>query len=113
MLILSFVRFVRKLQPKLIHKIDPSSAPARLENKRFADLNVDEFACPPDLLSAPRFVEANAGNLKIYFVIFITYMYLHYIIIIVYYMYYILIFNSYFINIIIYIIYRIIFMFYQ
>jgi len=35
----------------------------RLENKQFAELNVDEFACAPDLLAAARFVEANSGKL--------------------------------------------------
>ena len=38
------------------------ASPPRLENKKFIELTVDEFACPPDLLSAPRFVEANAGE---------------------------------------------------
>jgi len=43
--------------------VEPMCAtPPRLEGKRFAELAVDEFACPPDLLSAPRFVEANAGQ---------------------------------------------------
>jgi len=45
------------------HTIEPTCAsPPRLENKQFAELSVEEFACPPDLLSAPRFVEANAGK---------------------------------------------------
>ena len=43
--------------------VEPTcSTPPRLESKKFAELSVDEFACPPDLLSAPRFVEANAGK---------------------------------------------------
>ena len=34
----------------------------RLAGLKFANLQVDEFACPPELLSAPRYVEANVGE---------------------------------------------------
>ena len=36
--------------------------PQRLAGLKFANLQVDEFACPPKLLSAPRYVEANVGE---------------------------------------------------
>ena len=36
--------------------------PQRLAGLKFANLQVDEFACPPELLSAPRYVEANVGE---------------------------------------------------
>ena len=55
------------------HTIEPTCAsPPRLENKQFAELAVEEFACPPDLLSAPRFVEANAGKARSYDIIEMT-----------------------------------------
>ena len=45
------------------HSQDPKChSPPRLAGKLFANLQVDEFACPPELLSAPRYVEANAGK---------------------------------------------------
>lgn len=52
-----------KISHSLPQAVEPTCAsPPRLENKKFIELTVDEFACPPDLLSAPRFVEANAGE---------------------------------------------------
>ena len=45
------------------HSTDPTCAmPQRLAGLKFANLQVDEFACPPELLSAPRYVEANVGE---------------------------------------------------
>ena len=45
------------------HSTDPTCAmPQRLAGLKFANLQVDEFACPPELLSAPRYVEANVGK---------------------------------------------------
>ena len=44
--------------------MDPKCArPPRLAGQQFANLQVDEYACPPELLSAPRYVEANMGEL--------------------------------------------------
>lgn len=39
------------------------ASPARLTGKKFGDLEVDEFACPPEIISAPRYVEAKSGKL--------------------------------------------------
>ena len=45
------------------YSMDPKCArPPRLAGQQFANLQVDEFACPPELLSAPRYVEANVGK---------------------------------------------------
>ena len=45
------------------HSVDPQChSPPRLAGRPFSNLQVDEFACPPELLSAPRYVEANAGK---------------------------------------------------
>lgn len=45
------------------YSVDPKCAqPPRLAGQQFANLQVDEFACPPKLLSAPRYVEANMGE---------------------------------------------------
>lgn len=45
------------------HSLDPTcDSPPRLAGQQFANLQVDEFACPPELLSAPRYVEANVGK---------------------------------------------------
>ena len=41
-------------------------SPQRLAGLKFANLQVDEFACPPELLSAPRYVEANVGEFTFY-----------------------------------------------
>ena len=39
------------------------AAPARLSGRAFAALSADEFACPPEIVnSAPRYVEAEAGE---------------------------------------------------
>ena len=47
------------------HSADPQChSPPRLAGQPFANLQVDEFACPPELLSAPRYVEANAGKVS-------------------------------------------------
>ena len=37
-------------------------APNRLGGKRFADIPLADFACTPELLPAPRYVEANIGK---------------------------------------------------
>ena len=48
------------------YSVDPKCAqPPRLAGQQFANLQVDEFACPPKLLSAPRYVEANMGKMII------------------------------------------------
>jgi hypothetical protein len=36
--------------------------PSRLTGKKFGELDVDEFACPPEIISAPRYVEAKSGK---------------------------------------------------
>ena len=38
-----------------------SPAP-RMTGKAFSHLRLDEFACPPELLTRPKFVQANSGN---------------------------------------------------
>lgn len=40
-------------------------SPDRLAGQRFADIALDNFACTPELLPSPRYIEANIG--KIYF----------------------------------------------
>ena len=37
-------------------------SPARLEDRRFADVSLEDFACTPELLSSPRYLEANVGE---------------------------------------------------
>ena len=37
-------------------------APKRLEGQRFADIALDNFACSPELLTSPRYIEANVGK---------------------------------------------------
>ena len=39
------------------------SAPKRLAGRRFADIALENFACNPELLPAPRYIEANVGEL--------------------------------------------------
>ena len=36
--------------------------PQRLAGQRFADITIDNFACPPELLPSARYVEANKGE---------------------------------------------------
>ena len=36
--------------------------PARLAGQRFADIPLSKFACAPELLPGPRYVEANIGE---------------------------------------------------
>ena len=38
--------------------------PKRIAGRTFGELATDEFACPPEILSAPRYVEAEAGKCK-------------------------------------------------
>ena len=38
------------------------SEPRRISGRRFGDLLASEFACPPEIVSAPRVVDANAGE---------------------------------------------------
>ena len=41
------------------------AGPARLKGKAFGRLAVDEFACPPEVISSgPRYVEAKSGEFK-------------------------------------------------
>ena len=50
-------------QQNVPHQVDPScQTPARLEGKAFSTLSLDDYACPPELLAAPRYVEATAGK---------------------------------------------------
>ena len=37
-------------------------APPRLAGQRFADIPLSKFACAPELLPGPRYVEANIGE---------------------------------------------------
>lgn len=39
------------------------ASPSRINGKTFGSLDVDEFACPPEIISAPRYVEAKSGKL--------------------------------------------------
>ena len=50
------------------HQVDPTcQTPARIERRAFSSLSLEEFACSPELLVAPRYVEATAGTIfKIY-----------------------------------------------
>ena len=44
------------------HEVDPTcSTPSRIGTRSFTKLKLEEFACPPELLLAPRYVEATAG----------------------------------------------------
>ena len=44
------------------HEVDPTcSTPSRIGSRSFSSLKLEEFACPPELLLAPRYVEATAG----------------------------------------------------
>ena len=38
-------------------------SPSRLSGQRFADVTLDNFACSPELLSSPTYLEANVGEL--------------------------------------------------
>ena len=40
-------------------------SPPRLTGQRFADVTLDNFACSPELLSTPRYLEANVGEQNI------------------------------------------------
>ena len=45
------------------HEVDPTcSTPSRIGSRSFSSLKLEEFACPPELLLAPRYVEATAGT---------------------------------------------------
>ena len=45
------------------HEVDPTcSTPSRIGSRSFSNLKLEEFACPPELLLAPRYVEATAGT---------------------------------------------------
>ena len=45
------------------HEVDPTcSTPSRIGSRSFSNLKLEEFACPPELLLAPRYVEATAGK---------------------------------------------------
>ena len=37
-------------------------SPDRLSGQRFADIALDNFACTPELLPSPRYIEANIGK---------------------------------------------------
>ena len=41
-------------------------SPPRLTGQRFADVTLDNFACTPELLSTPRYLEANVGESNIF-----------------------------------------------
>ena len=44
------------------HEVDPTcQTPTRIERKSFSSLSLEEFACPPELLLAPRYIGATAG----------------------------------------------------
>lgn len=36
--------------------------PRRLSGKRFTDIAIDNFACPPELMAATRYIESNIGS---------------------------------------------------
>ena len=38
------------------------ASPRRISGRAFSALSSDEFACPPEIVSAPRYVEAEAGE---------------------------------------------------
>ena len=38
------------------------ASPRRIAGRTFGALSSDEFACPPEIVSAPRYVEAEAGK---------------------------------------------------
>ena len=38
--------------------------PRRLAGKRFTDIGIDNFACPPELMAATRYIESNIGKFK-------------------------------------------------
>ena len=38
------------------------ASPRRISGRAFGALSADEFACPPEIVSAPRYVEAEAGE---------------------------------------------------
>ena len=38
------------------------ATPRRISGQAFSALSSDEFACPPEIVSAPRYVEAEAGK---------------------------------------------------
>ena len=45
------------------HEVDPTcQTPTRIERKSFSSLSLEEFACPPELLLAPRYIGATAGT---------------------------------------------------
>ena len=45
-----------------LHEPKCASPAPRLTGKVFSQLRLDEFACPPELLTMPRYVEANTGE---------------------------------------------------
>ena len=45
------------------HEVDPTcQTPQRIERRAFSSLSLKEFACPPELLLAPRYIQATAGT---------------------------------------------------
>ena len=52
------------LSANVPYTLEPKCAtPKRIGGRGFGQLGVDEFACAPEIISAPRFVEAKAGEL--------------------------------------------------
>ena len=36
--------------------------PLKMKTRRFADIPLENFACPPEIVAASRYVEANIGD---------------------------------------------------